>query len=50
MKTLIFTAVLILILPLHANTIYDPYGRYKGILDNKGLFFELIYTFATFHL
>ena len=36
---LIFIVVFALALPLFADTIYDPYGKYKGLLDDKSRFF-----------
>ena len=40
MRALIFIVVLTLVLPLFADTIYDPYGKYKGLIDDKGRFFD----------
>ena len=40
MRALVFIVVFALALPLIADTIYDPYGRYKGLLDDKGRFFD----------
>ena len=40
MRALIFIVVFAVALPLFADTIYDPYGKYKGLLDDKGRFFD----------
>ena len=41
MKALIFIVILALALPLFADTIYDPNGKIKGLLDDKGRFLIL---------
>ena len=40
MRALIVIVILTFGCPIFADTIYDPYGRYKGLLDDKGRFFD----------